>query len=201
MARAALEQAVVDRPDDEAGWIVLGDHLLEQDDPLDALIGPRSRGLEWSKALDNERDVLVYTPPGWKLGGAPYPLVVMFDGPPAVVRLGLPIVLDELIAIRQIPPVVVLIVDNVDRDKELPGNAAFADFVALDLLPWVRRGFHVTDDPRRTVRFPGAAAAHDGLGDAYWHAGERARAVASYQRSLAIDPKNDHAKAMIEVLR
>jgi uncharacterized protein (TIGR02996 family) len=45
MARAALEQAVVDRPDDEAGWSVLGDHLLEQDDPLGALIGPRSRGL------------------------------------------------------------------------------------------------------------------------------------------------------------
>ncbi len=51
------------------------------------------------------------------------------------------------------------------------------------------------------ARFPGAAPAHDGLGDAYWHAGERARAVASYQRSLAIDPNNDHAKAMIEVVR
>jgi tetratricopeptide (TPR) repeat protein len=51
------------------------------------------------------------------------------------------------------------------------------------------------------ARFPGSAAAHDGLGDAYWHAGERARAVASYQRSRAIDPKNDHAKVMIEALR
>jgi enterochelin esterase-like enzyme len=362
-----------------------------------------------SKALGNERDVLVYTPAGWKLGGASYPLVVMFDGAPAVVRLGLPIVLDELIAARRIPPAVVLIVDNVDRDQELPGNPAFADFVALDLVPWVRRAFHATEDPRRTViagisyggiaaafaagrhpavygnvlsqsgsywwgpedseegeahvrdfaarprmplrfwmevgtfehggikegydpvvasrhmrdvlvargyevayrefvgahdwacwrgtigdglvallarppatggkppgspgkagglevgpaqrtllarlprmaildggdaavawlerqdaavitedevesaasavleldhwkpavriyewnaaRLPGSAAAHDGLGDAYWHAGERARAVASYQRSLAIEPNNDHAKAMIEVLR
>jgi enterochelin esterase family protein len=362
-----------------------------------------------SKALGNERDVLVYTPAGWKLGGASYPLVVMFDGAPAVVRLGLPIVLDELVAARRIPPAVVLIVDNVDRDQELPGNPAFADFVALDLVPWVRRAFHATEDPRRTViagisyggiaaafaagrhpavygnvlsqsgsywwgpddaeegeahvrdfaarprmplrfwmevgtfehggikqgydpvvasrhmrdvlvargyevtyrefvgahdwacwrgtigdglvallarplatggkppaspgkagglevgpaqrtllarlprmaildggdaavawlerqdaavvtedevesaaaavleldhwkpavriyewnaaRLPGSAAAHDGLGDAYWHAGERAKAVASYERSLAIEPKNDHAKAMIEVLR
>jgi len=104
-----------------------------------------------SKALDNARDVLVYTPPGWKVTGAPCPLVVMFDGAAAVVRLGLPIILDELIAARRIPPVVVLVVDNVDRDKELPGNPAFADFVALDLVPWVRRAFHATADPRRTV--------------------------------------------------
>jgi hypothetical protein len=51
------------------------------------------------------------------------------------------------------------------------------------------------------ARFPGAATAHDGLGDAYWHAGDRVRATASYQRSLAIDAGNEHARAMIDVLK
>lgn len=57
------------------------------------------------------------------------------------------------------------------------------------------------DARRLRPRRQGSVAAHDGFGDAYWHAGERARAVASYQRSLAIDPKNDRAKLLIEVLR
>jgi len=104
-----------------------------------------------SKVLGNERRVVVYTPPGWQAKGATYPLVVMFDGPTAIVALALPIVLDELIAAKQIPPVVVLLVGNADRNKELPGNPAFADFVALDLVPWVRRAYHATDDPRLTV--------------------------------------------------
>ena len=117
-----------------------------------------------SRALGNQREVVVYTPAGWKAGGAPYPLVVMFDGAGAIVRLGLTIVLDELIAARRIPPAVVLVVDNVDRDRELPGNAAFADFVALDLVPWVRRAYHATGDPRRTVV---AGISYGGIAAAY----------------------------------
>lgn len=50
-------------------------------------------------------------------------------------------------------------------------------------------------------RFPKSGNVHDSLGEAYWHAGDRARAVASYQRSLELDPKNDNAKRMIELLR
>lgn len=104
-----------------------------------------------SKALDNERDVLVYTPPGFQARGAKYPLIVMFDGPTAITNLLLPIVLDELIAARKIPPVVAMLVGNADRSKELPANPAFADLVALDLVPWVRRSYNATDNPKLTV--------------------------------------------------
>jgi enterochelin esterase-like enzyme len=38
-----------------------------------------------------------------------------------------------------------------DRSKELPGNRAFADLVALDVVPWVRHSYHTTSDPRLTV--------------------------------------------------
>jgi enterochelin esterase-like enzyme len=104
-----------------------------------------------SKRLGNERRVLVYTPPGFAPDGPVYPLVVMFDAEAAIAGLGLPIVLDELIASRRIPPVVVLLVGNTDRGKELSANPAFADFVALDLVPWVRSSYHTTNDPRLTV--------------------------------------------------
>jgi enterochelin esterase-like enzyme len=104
-----------------------------------------------SKPLGNQRQVLVYTPPGFTPNGPVYPLVVMSDGDAAIAALGIPLVLDELIATRRIPPVVVLLVGNADRGKELSGNSAFADFVALDLVPWVRRSYHTTKDPRLTV--------------------------------------------------
>ena len=42
---------------------------------------------------------------------------------------------------------------------------------------------------------------HDSLGEACWHAGDRPRAIASYQRSLELDPKNDNARRMIDLLR
>lgn len=104
-----------------------------------------------SKALGNHRPVMVYTPAGFSTHGAVYPLVVTFDAPVSVTEVGLPIVLDNLIAASKIPPVVVMFVGNADRSKELPHDAAFADFVALDLVPWVRRTYHATDDPRLTV--------------------------------------------------
>jgi len=60
---------------------------------------------------------------------------------------------------------------------------------ALPILAW------------NASRFPSSASAHDSLGDGYWHAGDRPRAVASYQRSLTLEPQNDHAKLMIDLLR
>ena len=49
--------------------------------------------------------------------------------------------------------------------------------------------------------FPGSAAAHQGLGDAYVAAGDTALAVQSYERSLAIDPSNEAAKVALAKLR
>jgi enterochelin esterase family protein len=117
-----------------------------------------------SKALNNDRAILVYTPASYSPRGAKYPLVVMFDGNGAVNNLALPLVLDELIAAKQIPPCVVMLIGNTDRGRELSMNDAFADFVALDLVPWMRKTYHATNDPRLTViagiSLGGLAASH-----------------------------------------
>jgi enterochelin esterase family protein len=117
-----------------------------------------------SKALGNERSVIVYTPPQFSTPGPKYPLVVMFDASAAVNALAIPVVLDELIAAKKIPPIVVMLIGNVDRSKELPGDAAFADFIALDLVPWVRRAYHATTDSRLTVL---AGISYGGLAATY----------------------------------
>jgi hypothetical protein len=49
--------------------------------------------------------------------------------------------------------------------------------------------------------FPGSAAAHQSLGDAYAAAGETKLAIDSYQRSLALNPKNEAARAALAKLR
>jgi predicted Zn-dependent protease len=50
-------------------------------------------------------------------------------------------------------------------------------------------------------RFPASSRVHDSLADAYWRSGDRARAVAGFQRAVELDPKNEAAKQMLEALR
>jgi len=49
--------------------------------------------------------------------------------------------------------------------------------------------------------FPRSAAAHRSLGAAYAAAGERKLAIQSYEKSLAIDPKNEAGRAALARLR
>jgi len=49
-------------------------------------------------------------------------------------------------------------------------------------------------------RYPRSANVYDSLGEAYMVAGERERAIANYRKSLALDPKNRNAVAMLEKL-
>lgn len=49
--------------------------------------------------------------------------------------------------------------------------------------------------------FPRASSAHQRLGEAYAAAGDTTRAIQSYARSLAIDPKNEAIKAALAALR
>ncbi|MDB4964531.1 MAG: putative esterase [Myxococcales bacterium] len=111
-----------------------------------------------------QRQLFVYTPPGYSEKGPVYPLLVAFDGETATGVIPTWLILDELIAAKRIPPVVALFIGNVDRMHDLAPNPAFADFVALDLVPWMRAHYRATSDPRRTVisgiSLGGLASAH-----------------------------------------
>ena len=49
--------------------------------------------------------------------------------------------------------------------------------------------------------FPRASSTHQRLGEAYAAAGDTTRAIQSYARSVAIDPKNEASKAALSILR
>ena len=104
-----------------------------------------------SRTLKDRRRVWVYTPAGYKPEGRPYRLLVLFDGWQYTHSVPTPTILDNMIADGAISPMVAVMIDHVDRVKELYLNQSFADFVAGELVPWVRREYHVTRSPSESI--------------------------------------------------
>jgi enterochelin esterase family protein len=115
-----------------------------------------------------ERRVWIYTPPGYQPKGAAYPLIVAFDGEMYLdPTIPLPKMLDTLLGESKAPAFVAVLVDNgarAARLDDLANRAPFASFLADELMPWVRSGWNVTRDPRRTVVVGSSAG---GLAAAY----------------------------------
>jgi enterochelin esterase-like enzyme len=129
-----------------------------------------------SALLKNEREIGIYLPPGYSKSAKPYPVLVLFD---EEVYLGeknqtalvpTPTILNNLISERRIPPMVAVFIGNGPgdaRDRELPCNPVFADFLVSELLPWAHGLYNFTSDPRQTVvsgsSYGGLASAWAGL--------------------------------------
>jgi Putative esterase/Domain of unknown function (DUF3327) len=111
-----------------------------------------------SELLKMDRAVTVYTPAGYAPTGEAVGLLVVFDGESSGGDLkGFnpipgPAILDNLIAKKRIDPVMAVFVESgATRDRDLGCYPPFAEFVARELIPWVRSRFRVTTDPRQTV--------------------------------------------------
>ena len=104
-----------------------------------------------SKALNNERNVWVYTPHGYSADKKPYGLLVLTDGGIYVNTARVATTLDNLIAAGWIPPFVAVMVDNPRRWRELSCNPVYADFLAQEIVPWARANYHATDRPEQTI--------------------------------------------------
>ncbi len=123
-----------------------------------------------SQILKTQRKVWIYTPPGYDpQRAALYPVVVVFDGPvynsPA--NIPGPTIVDNLIAERRVEPIILVLVGQTPqpgRNLELGNNAPFADYVATELLPHVRRKWRATSEPRQTALCGSSAG---GLGSTY----------------------------------
>ncbi|MDX6402730.1 MAG: hypothetical protein QOH70_185 [Blastocatellia bacterium] len=104
-----------------------------------------------SKLLGNERPIWIYTPHGYSADKKPYGLLVLSDGGLYVNAAHVATTLDNLIAAGVIPPLVAVMVDNPNRWRELSCNSAYADFLAAEIVPWVRANYHATDRPEQTI--------------------------------------------------
>ncbi|MGH2549588.1 MAG: hypothetical protein ACRDHN_09370 [Thermomicrobiales bacterium] len=72
--------------------------------------------------MNNGCLIWVYTPPGFGRSAAAYPLLVHFDGEIAEEIMLIPRTLDTLISHGAIPPIVAVLIGNVDRAANYPAT-------------------------------------------------------------------------------
>jgi enterochelin esterase-like enzyme len=105
-----------------------------------------------SRMYGRSRKMAIYTPAGYLAEGAPYEVAYFFDAEDYISELGLPATLDNLIAAKKIPPMVVVLVDNNEnRQGDLANHKQFADFMASEVVPWARKNANITAEARRTI--------------------------------------------------
>lgn len=124
----------------------------------------------FSEILNNERQVLVYTPPNYSKEHSPYHFLLLFDGILFEEIAKASYTLDNLIADEKIPPIVAVMIENFLpksinlRSSELPPNPKFLHYIIEELLPWIRENFNITSDPSQSVI---AGASYGGLASSF----------------------------------
>ena len=106
-----------------------------------------------SRKLRNVRSIWVHLPPGFQPGRVRYNLLVVFDGSTYRNSVPTPRIVENLVNAGRIGPTAVVLVGNAPhaRTKDLFRNPALADFLARELLPWLRRRYRLSADASRTV--------------------------------------------------
>jgi enterochelin esterase family protein len=107
-----------------------------------------------SKFLDAERDIGIYTPPGYAPNGKACNILIVLDGQAYHELMPLPVILDNLIAQAQIPPTVAIGIPNPSheiRQRDLHCYDPFAAFIAKELIPWARKNYNISSDPHHAV--------------------------------------------------
>jgi enterochelin esterase family protein len=105
-----------------------------------------------SALLNRDKKLWIYTPPRFQPHRREYPLLVLFDGDRN--SMWMPKVLDLMIARHQIPALVAVMTDESTpsiRNSELPCNQQFADFLAQELVPWMRTTYGAGVSARQTI--------------------------------------------------
>ncbi len=101
-----------------------------------------------SRLLGAPRHIVVYTPPGYDSRRA-YPAVFFHDGSLVLESGDARRLLDRLIARHRMAAVVAVFVDPLSRGDDYAPGAAFREFFATELLPWVETRFAVARDASR----------------------------------------------------
>ena len=123
-----------------------------------------------SSVLTNEplRKVWIYAPAGYDRGGATsYGAVIFMDGEDYRGPIGAATILDNLVAAKRIPPLVGVFIEHgsaASAAQDLDNHGIFVDFLAKELIPWLRQQWHVTSDPSRVIL---CGASRGGLGAAF----------------------------------
>jgi uncharacterized protein len=110
-----------------------------------------NRHIIQSKALNEERSVLVYVPESYARGAQKYPVVYMLDGHGAFLSM-MPGTLDHLAWSGHIPEMILVSIQNTNRTRDLtptnsprsPGSGGsdkFLEFIESEVIPLVEQRY------------------------------------------------------------
>jgi enterochelin esterase-like enzyme len=123
-----------------------------------------------SEILKGDRKIKVHTPPGYSTTGPAYPTLYYTDGEDGDGYVFASWTIENLIADKKIPPLVVVRIVNPDqntRNRELACQKEFFDYLNGELVPFVRKNYNVSSDPKLTgfggYSMGGLAAAYAGF--------------------------------------
>lgn len=102
-----------------------------------------------STYLNQNRTFFVYTPAS-QLVGQQYPSLYVHDGGEYISLINAPAILDWLIANGDIPPLIVVFVPPIEREKEYRRNDDYVRFMADELLPFVQAEYNTDPNPAQT---------------------------------------------------
>ncbi len=106
-----------------------------------------------SRHVGGSRWVWVFTPPGFDPHGTRCNLIVGLDGVTYQSIIPAPRIVEYLVDNDRIGPSVLVLIGNAlgGREAELSHNPRFVRFLAAELVPWLRRCYHLSFQPGRTV--------------------------------------------------
>ncbi len=132
-----------------ANSVVYGDGYAPPDfsvEDADARRGTLETRTLHSSALGGDRELRVYLPARFRTTRR-YPLLVVHDGFDYLQFASLQTVLDNLIHRLEIPPIVVAMVQSLDRMREYAADDRHAEFLALELLPQLESWYPLVKQP------------------------------------------------------
>ena len=103
--------------------------------------------------MGNRRSIWVELPPGFQKGQRLCGLVIAFDGVVYRSTVPAPRIVQWLVREGRIPPTALVLVGNPPRSRvrEMGLDPSFPEFLARELLPWLRRTYRTDVRPSRTV--------------------------------------------------
>ncbi|WP_191603640.1 alpha/beta hydrolase-fold protein [Marinomonas algicola] len=107
-----------------------------------------------SELLQNERHIWLYRSADFDSNDPDATLLLQFDGLKYTTKVPIPVILDNLVASKRLPPIAAIFVDNASsqsRGQELPDNPVFARALVEEVLPWAKGELGISIDAQHTV--------------------------------------------------
>ncbi|MFP5379805.1 MAG: alpha/beta hydrolase [Vicinamibacteria bacterium] len=172
----------------------------------DATAVPEGRLIEEriaSRALGGERRVWFHLPPGYDTSDELYPVVFVLDGGVWATEMGVPAVIERLLARDAAPEAITVFVAPEERQREYSRHVPWRRFMTDELVPLVDARFRTFPSPERRVVLGSSLSGYAAMDLAIEAPGTfgAVAAIAPPVQTATLVTNQPHARAAVRSLR